>query len=165
MILVVVFASSAFSLGGKGEPSNCLTDGKNVGKMRQQHKGDLIKELSLSKEQVKALDKYREENSEKMKKAHAEIRKFHVELRKELTKPVLNEGKLNDLQDKILAGEKKAIENQTKELKEMRSILNPEQLKKLNARSEKFEEEMRKNRVERGLKGMNGKQDMRGMMH
>ncbi len=154
VILILSLSGCLFAFGPGNDRDDNPRKGKDFkqGQMKSQ-KDNLIKELGLSKDQLRALDKFRDENVKQNMGIHKESSELHIALRKELTKSNLNEGDVKETESKILDLQKKILDNQVKSLKEMRRVLTPEQLKKLNELSEQLEDKMLEMRVERGLGG------------
>lgn len=100
----------------------------------------LIKELNLSKDQIKAINKLREDNLKKNRVLMTDLQKARTSLNKELGKTTLNEKRINELQDYIVVIQKHMLENHINLIKEHRKVLNSEQIKRLGEIMNRIEE-------------------------
>ncbi len=122
-----------------------ITPGAASGKERGERVGKLKEELNLSDEQLKKVRELREQRKENIEKSKGRVQ----ELKKSFNEGMASEkSSKDDLTQRFEAFQKAKADFQRERfsmMMEMRSILNPEQLKKFI--------EMRKNRKGGGKKG------------
>jgi len=103
------------------------------GEKEQSKKANILKELNLTKDQLKLMEEYRVAGRKKMIKVDAQLREKRLDLRIELRKENTNKTKVNEIIDSIGKFEAEKIKSKTETILNIKSILTQEQREKLIA--------------------------------
>jgi len=158
-LMFLVLSSFVLAFGPNhrmGEARGALASGNrsstgNYGYMHGHERGGyqtMIKELNLTKDQVKAIDKLREDNMKKNKGFMTDLKKARISLNKELGKDTLDERKIAEIQDSIVVIQKNMLGNHVELIREHRKILSGEQIKKLGKIMNRMDENWAKKKFD-----------------